>query len=178
MGRRSSQHDEPGYSPAFAKALGREIKVMRTDQGIERREFAERAGISYSYITEIENGNKPPSSSVLEDIASALGMRMSQLIQAAEERMDTAELEQERSAPHEAQMLQSSLALHGGTTITPEQLNLQLRSALPRRYAMRPSLRGPNRNLRAALMELEELLRNMATEDVERLLDYARRLAR
>jgi hypothetical protein len=61
---------------------------------------------------------------------------------------------------------------------SPEQLNLQLRSALPRRYAMRPSLRGPNRNLRAALMELEELLRNMATEDVERLLDYARRLAR
>ena len=179
MGRRSSRHNEPGYSPAFAEALGHEIKVMRTDLGIERREFAERAGISYSYITEIENGNKPPSSSVLEDIASALGMRMSQLIQAAEERMDTAEREQERSAPFEAQMLQSSPRLYmEEMPSSPEQLNLQLRSALPRRYAMRPSLRGPNRNLRAALMELEELLRNMATEDVERLLDYARRLAR
>jgi transcriptional regulator with XRE-family HTH domain len=179
MGRRSSQHDPSRYSPAFAKALGHEIKVMRTDLGIERRESAERAGISYSYITEIENGNKPPSSSVLEDIASALGMRMSQLIQAAEQRMDTAEREQERSVPYEAQMLQSSpRLLMEELPSTPEQLNLQLRSALPRRYAMRPSLRGPNRNLRAALMELEELLRNMATEDVERLLDYARRLAR
>lgn len=179
MGRRSSQHDEPGYSPAFAKALGREIKVMRTDLGIERREFAERAGISYSYITEIENGNKPPSSSVLEDIASALGMRMSQLIQAAEERMDKAELEQERSALSDVEIFQSSPQLAVEESPAPlDRLPLQLRATLPSRYAMRPSLRGPNRNLRAALMELEELLRNMATEDVERLLDYARRLAR
>jgi transcriptional regulator with XRE-family HTH domain len=179
MGRRSSHDDESSYSPGFAKALGRVIKVMRTDLDIERRELAERARISYSYITEIENGNKPLSSSVLEDIASALGVRMSQLIQAAEERVDTAELEQERSALYEAELLQPSPRLSmEEPPLPPGQLNLQLRAGLASRYAMRPSLRGPNRNLRAALMELEELLRNMATEDVERLLDYARRLAR
>ena len=44
--------------------------------------------------------------------------------------------------------------------------------------SMRPSLRGPNRDTRAAVIELERLLQNMAPEDVERLLDYARRLAR
>jgi hypothetical protein len=43
---------------------------------------------------------------------------------------------------------------------------------------MRPSFRGPNRNLRAALMELEALLPSLSPEDVERLLDFARRLAR
>jgi transcriptional regulator with XRE-family HTH domain len=76
------------YPPGFAEALGRTIKVIRTDLGIERRDLAERAGISYSYITEIENGNKPPSSSVLGPIATALGLRMSQLIEAAEGRME------------------------------------------------------------------------------------------
>jgi hypothetical protein len=44
--------------------------------------------------------------------------------------------------------------------------------------SMRPSLRGPKRDKRAAVIELERLLRNMAPEDIERLLDYARRLTR
>jgi hypothetical protein len=43
---------------------------------------------------------------------------------------------------------------------------------------MRPSFRGANRNLRDALMELEALLPALAPEDVERLLDFARRLSR
>lgn len=52
------------------------------------------------------------------------------------------------------------------------------RNALPQAYTMQPSLRGSNRDLRAALIELERLMRAMAPEDIERLLDYARRLAR
>ena len=57
MARRGDD-EESRYPPGFAEALGRTIKVIRTDQGIERRELAERAGISYSYITEIENGQQ------------------------------------------------------------------------------------------------------------------------
>jgi transcriptional regulator with XRE-family HTH domain len=76
------------YSQEFWEALGRTIKVLRTDQGIGRRELAARAGISYSYLTEIENGNKPPSSNVLGPIADSLGMRMHRLIEAAEARLD------------------------------------------------------------------------------------------
>ena len=80
--------EESKYALWFSGALGRTIKVIRTDLGVERRELAAKAGISYSYLTEIENGNKPPSSSVLAPIASALGLRMSQLIDAAEARME------------------------------------------------------------------------------------------
>ena len=164
MARRS---DDEGsrYPPGFAEALGRTIKVIRTDQGIERRDLAERAGISYSYITEIENGNKPPSSSVLGPIAAALGLRMSQLIESAEVRMETQGTEWNLG----------SLA---------EESNLFARSDSPARSpfgefsSMRPSLRAPNRELRAAVIELERLMRDMAPEDIERLLDYARRLAR
>ena len=103
MGRSPRDSDEFQSSPAFAEALGRTIKVVRTDRGIDRRDLAEAAGISYSYLTEIENGNKPPSSSVLEPIARALGLRMSELIQAAEDRRDMTELTQDRSAEQAAQ---------------------------------------------------------------------------
>jgi hypothetical protein len=44
--------------------------------------------------------------------------------------------------------------------------------------AMRPSLRGQYRELRDSILEVEDLLERMAPDDVERLTDYARRLAR
>jgi hypothetical protein len=52
------------------------------------------------------------------------------------------------------------------------------RASLRQSYAMQPSLRGARRDVRATVIELERLVRNMAPEDIERLLDYARRLAR
>ena len=80
-----------GRSPDvnLARALGRTIKVLRTDQGIGRRDLAERAGISYSYLTEIENGRKTPSNSVLGPIADALRVRLHELIADAEDRLET-----------------------------------------------------------------------------------------
>jgi len=89
MDPRDTEDSEQRYSPQFWEALGRTIKVLRTDLGIGRRELAERARISYSYLTEIENGNKPPSSSVVMEIAEALGMRASRLIEAAEARAES-----------------------------------------------------------------------------------------
>jgi transcriptional regulator with XRE-family HTH domain len=201
MTRTPRDDDQLHSSPAFAQALGRTIKVIRTDLGIDRRTLAQEAGISYSYLTEIENGNKPPSSSVLGPIASALRLRMSQLIQAAEDRVGSVELEQERAALQERSALYERSALQKQSALRDAQMplsspasqpapspeesppildrfELQLRAAPPRNYAMRPSFRGPNRNLRAALMELEALLPSLSPEDVERLLDFARRLAR
>jgi transcriptional regulator with XRE-family HTH domain len=72
----------------FAAALGRTIKVARTDLGIERRELATRSSISYSYLAAIENGSKQPSAQVLLSIADALGVRSHQLLASAEMRHD------------------------------------------------------------------------------------------
>jgi transcriptional regulator with XRE-family HTH domain len=153
------------YTPGFAEALGRTIKVIRTDLGIERRDLAERAGISYSYITEIENGNKPPSSSVLGPIATALGLRMSQLIEAAERRMETQGSEWKLNSP---------MAKPAPCALPADQAQVPFSGY----SSMRPSLRGPNRDRRTAVLELERLVQDMAPEDIERLLDYARRLTR
>jgi transcriptional regulator with XRE-family HTH domain len=222
---------ESSPSPDFAEAVGRTIKVIRTDQGIGRKQLADEVGISYSYLTEIENGNKPPSSSVLRQIAHALKMRMSQLTEAAELRLEAKqqEIEQEDdNTPYgalvdltgefeaaeqfEARLSDGELAslleaLDRSDTSAAAQPSVppmaptppaeatrprspspraspgareQVRSprGLSRDWAMQPSLRGPNRDLRSAMLELERLLRQMASDDIERLLDYARRLVR
>ena len=200
MARTRRHQDRSHSTPAFARALGRTIKVIRTDIGIDRRTLAREAGISYSYLTEIENGNKPPSASVLGPIASALGMRMSRLIQEAEDRLEmeeSAEPGQERqtlwarsplwedeipgSSPQSSPPQPAAPYWEGETEQAPavlDRFELQLRSSPSRQYAMRPGFRGPNRRLRSALMELEALLPSLSAEDVERLLDLARRLAR
>ena len=51
--------------PAYYEALGRAIKVARTELGLSRKELAARAKISYPYIADIESGRGRPSSSAL-----------------------------------------------------------------------------------------------------------------
>lgn len=165
MGRRSSQHDESDYAERFTAALGRTIKVIRTDLGIKRRELAERARISYSYLTEIENGNKPPSPTVLAPLAEALGLRMSELTQEAEARMDTQE---------ELSASLSSEREWARRFASPSLAQLAFRKF----SSTQPSLQRPDRDLGSTLLELERLMQNMASDDIERLLDFARRLAR
>ena len=74
--------------PRFYEALGRAIKALRAEQGLGRRELADAAGVSYPYLSEIENGRKRPSSRSLLLIAQALGLRPYQLLQEAEQLLD------------------------------------------------------------------------------------------
>jgi transcriptional regulator with XRE-family HTH domain len=65
--------------------LGRAVKVLRTVRDLSRRELAEAAGLSYSYLAEIENGGKQPSSRALAAIADGLGISAAELLVEAEE---------------------------------------------------------------------------------------------
>jgi transcriptional regulator with XRE-family HTH domain len=174
------------YSKEFAEAIGRTIKVIRTDLGMERRELATKVGISYSYLTEIENGNKPASSTVLRPLAHALGLRLSELTQAAEFRFEA-----RADARADALVTDAPAGAEPGThlLLAPPTYEAMLseppRGQTPRtaprsvqQLSMQPSLRGQHRELREAILELERLLQRMAPDDIERLLDYARRLSR
>lgn len=72
----------------FTDALGRTIQVLRTDRGIDRKDLAVQAEISYSYLSAIESGKKQASSAVLRRIAHALGLRSHELFASAEQRVE------------------------------------------------------------------------------------------
>lgn len=84
--RRRSTAEAPATSreDLLTAALGHAIKVIRAEQGLGRRELAERAGLSYSYLAEIENGKKAASASAQLAIAGALGLAASNLMADAE----------------------------------------------------------------------------------------------
>ena len=173
--RQSSRpRTDSAYLQDFAQAVGHTIKVFRTDLGMARRELADTVGISYSYLTEIENGNKPASANILGPIADALGLRLSQLTEAAERRQESWN-DSDRSPT-------SAIRARAQAAPQSESLADRAYAADPmveyQQLAMQPSLRGQHRELRTAILELERLLARMAPDDIERLLDYARRLAR
>ncbi|QGP91213.1 HTH-type transcriptional regulator PuuR [Neomoorella glycerini] len=52
--------------------VGKRIRSLRKQRGLSLQELAAKVGISYSYLSQIENGKANLSVSLLKDLASAL----------------------------------------------------------------------------------------------------------
>lgn len=179
--RRERRTDDPSYY----RALGRAIKVLRFRRGLERKDLANASGVSYPYLAEIENGKKRPSSRTLLAVAGALGLRPDELLASAEElRGDTKEPD---VLPVESPAMPSVASAALSERVSPSSARTPIRRWFsgpretdassppePEPEAGRPAASGRQEE---ALEELRGLLSRMAPEDVERLLDLARRLA-
>jgi quercetin dioxygenase-like cupin family protein len=64
--------------------IGPELKRLRERAGLSVRAFAEQAGFSASFISQLENGVVSPSIASLEKIAAMLGMTLGDLFAASE----------------------------------------------------------------------------------------------
>ncbi|TMF85166.1 MAG: helix-turn-helix domain-containing protein [Chloroflexi bacterium] len=140
----------------FYAALGRAIRVTRTEQGLERKELARLAGLSYPYLSEIEKGKKRASTEALLPIARALGLRQSELLERAERLLEHG-------------LSRSDLAP------TPRRRSRQSRE-LARVYRLAPA-RAESAG-EAGLQELLSRAGHLAADDFNRVLDLMRRLAR
>lgn len=56
------------------------VRVLREHRGLSAGELARRAGISASYLSEIETGRKPGSAQALRRLAEALDVQIEDLI--------------------------------------------------------------------------------------------------
>ena len=132
MARKPRKETAPGSAAAeegFLQGLGLAVQVLRTELGLGRKDLAERAGLSYSYLSEIENGAKQPSSKALILLAKALGLNLYQLIAAAEARMppaaqagppETYDADADRSAISEGSAFSGRLAATLGRVAPPQ----------------------------------------------------------
>ncbi len=71
--------------------LGAEIQRLRTAKGWSQEYLAEVANLHRTYISQLERGLKSPSVRVLYQIAAALGVTMSALLEVVEESLDADE---------------------------------------------------------------------------------------
>lgn len=63
------------------KLIGRRIKEARHKLGLTQEELGERAMLHYSYIGQVERGNKIPSLKTLKKIARALNIDVGILLE-------------------------------------------------------------------------------------------------
>ncbi len=59
-----------GASSSVAQLIGRHIRRLRRDHALTQQAFAKRIGVNASYIGPLEKGDKAPSLSMLERLAS------------------------------------------------------------------------------------------------------------
>jgi len=64
---------------------GNRIRELREERGLSLAEFAAKAGISTSYLSEIERGAKKPSLKTMDKIAASLNVSLSQLVSLEQE---------------------------------------------------------------------------------------------
>lgn len=67
------------------KLLGRRIRSLRQAHGLTQQQLGERAHLNYKYLGAVERGEENPSLVVLERIAKALELELSDLFQLAHE---------------------------------------------------------------------------------------------
>jgi transcriptional regulator with XRE-family HTH domain len=83
--------------PGFYVALGGAIEEMRLEMRVDRRTLASSAGVSYTYLSELEKGKKRMSARALLLVSRALGVRPYQLLERAEEMTAGGEVARRRS---------------------------------------------------------------------------------
>ncbi len=146
--------------PAFLAAYGEVISDLRTEKRLDRKELAEAAGISYSYLSAIESGQKLPSASVQEMLATALDTTTRALLGRANNVMANLSDPDEFIEPP-----------------TPSPLEGNVRA--DRAVLSKSSTPDPDAWMSAsgALAELQALVAHLSPEDTALVVAMARRLA-
>jgi transcriptional regulator with XRE-family HTH domain len=162
--------DQPSSDPAFLAAYGTAIRDVREEKGLDRKELAAAAGISYSYLSAIESGQKLPSGTVQTVLADALETPASDLLARANGELHTDPLEEVVSNSMAAPMPVADF----------DSMNSAAARLAPqaRRIESDPGqFSEPGVSASGALAELQALIPSLSPEDAAMVVSMARRLA-
>jgi transcriptional regulator with XRE-family HTH domain len=76
---------QPPDPSIHLQGLARRIRALRERRGLTQEDFAARCGISVSFASLLERGERSPSYETLLQVASALGLPPSELFRLEEE---------------------------------------------------------------------------------------------
>lgn len=72
-------------SSPTAQALGKVVRGLRQARGLTLEALADEANMNVTYLSDIERGHSNPTLGKLGDLAAVFGIRVSELIGAAED---------------------------------------------------------------------------------------------
>ena len=64
-------------------SFGSELRKRRKSQGLTLEQLAEKSGMTFSYLSTVENNKRDPSLSTMQALASALGVPVGLLLEPA-----------------------------------------------------------------------------------------------
>lgn len=73
-------------SEELQRALGQAVRERREKTGLSQRQFATENGVHFTYLSNVEGGQRNPSLEVIETLAKAFGISPSTLLREAEKR--------------------------------------------------------------------------------------------
>jgi len=62
------------------KRLGANVRKLRLEKGWSQEDYADRAGIHRTYVSDIERGARNPTVTVVEKLAKPLGVQAGELL--------------------------------------------------------------------------------------------------
>jgi transcriptional regulator with XRE-family HTH domain len=60
--------------------LGKTVRRLREEKGWSQEDYADRAGIHRTYVSDIERGRRNPTITVVEKLARPLGVKPGRLL--------------------------------------------------------------------------------------------------
>jgi len=63
----------------MGRELGRFLEQRRHELGLSRRDLAERSGLSYPYVSQLETGDREPAIKAMRALSPVLDVRLDQL---------------------------------------------------------------------------------------------------
>lgn len=87
--------------------VGDVLRRLRLHQGRTLREVSAAARVSLGYLSEVERGQKEPSSELLAAICRALGVPLSRVLRDVSDQLALAELQEEPVLPSEPERVRT-----------------------------------------------------------------------
>lgn len=155
-----------------ANGVGEKLRRLRERLGLTQKEVAEKAGVSYGLIGQIESGRTQSSVTTLSRLAEALGVSPCYFLMDEEEVLEVTrslspEVAELLSQPRVREFLAQVGRLDRGSFEVVMAVVQALIARLPR----------PDGNLPEPLRELGDLLRDLGPEEQRFLMESARFLA-
>ena len=165
--------DQLSSDPAFLAAYGAVVGQLREEHGLDRKELASVADISYSYLSAIESGQRLPSAAVQDALAGALGIEASDLLARANGEVETGPV----PPPGEYPVMSATVSM-AAADASPKWAPPSDRAVAPMaRMAPSAPSHEPGISSTGALAELQALIPSLSPEDAAMVVSMARRLS-
>jgi transcriptional regulator with XRE-family HTH domain len=190
-GREPEDQEQQGRESDTWLDYGAALRRLRRERAVGLNDLAARAGVSASYLSEVERGFKRPSTDVLARLAVAFGLAPSELLAyieasgsegARELPLAAANIDEQPSRPWASpstRRMRHMQFLEAANPATPQEPSspMPAQSPGPARAPRQETGRQDESSARERSMQmLARMARGLSDDDLKILLELARRL--